>query len=415
MKKILGSVGGGVGLLLLLFTTPITYFTVDSVVPSIIALVLGILGVGLWGITAGDRAGNWARSAFFYSSSVGLLVAFVGLLIGINVIAAKRAPSWDLTTNHIFSLRPQTLGVLKGLQHPVKAIAFVKGSTPEPIEALFRKYAEANEQFTFEFKDPQRNPDLTQRYQIREGQPAAVLTFVSGGQETHTILNLSRLGNPQFAESELTNGLVKLEAVGTQKLYFVIGHQEIPLDAEGQTEEAMAASLMGLKRMLQDDGYAPQALNLLERGEVPKDASALVIAGARSKFGEPEKKMLEAYLAEGGRLLYFAEAGSEPDLGGAPRGEQHGRRVEAHGCASGVEIDARAVAKLNGAHRVHVGNGDLERRRSEASVVARALQCAAPFHEEGRLAARCGEHIHTLKATTRSRRRAKTMEIHCDW
>lgn len=309
MKKTLGSVAGGVGLLLLLFTAPLTYFTVDSIWWSIGAFGLGLSGVVLWLLTT-DARGTWLRSAFFYSSSVGLTLAFVALLVAANFIAAKRAPTWDLTTKKIFSLSVQTESALKGLKAPVKAIAFVKEGTPESIEALFKRYAAINEKFTFEFVDPRRNPELTQRYQIRESQPAAVLISENG---SHIILNLQRLATAQIAEQELTNGLLKLEAVGTQKLYFLLGHGELPLDPTGQSEEAQMASLMNLKRILQDEGYAPEKLNLLEKGQIPSDASAIVIAGARSKFAESELQMIGAYLGQGGRLLYFAEAGAEPN------------------------------------------------------------------------------------------------------
>lgn len=309
MKKTIGSVAGGVGLLLLLFTAPLTYFTVDSIFWSIGAFALGLSGVVLWLLTTDTRS-TWLRSAFFYSSSLGVTLAFVAVLIALNFIVAKRAPTWDLTSKKIFSLSAQTESTLKNLKAPVKAIAFVKEAPPESVEELFKRYSALNEKFTFEFLDPRRNPDLVQRYQIRESQPAAVLISENG---SHLIINLQRLAAAQIAEQELTNGLLKLEAVGTQKLYFLLGHGELPLDPAAQTEEAMMASLVQIKRILQDEGYAPEKLNLLEKGQVPADASAIVIAGARSKFAESELKMLEDYLALGGRLLYFAEAGAEPN------------------------------------------------------------------------------------------------------
>ena len=311
MKKTLGSVAGGIGLLLI-FSSLITWLvTVGSLVPFLVKLGVGVVLVIVWGITAGDRTATWARSAFFYSSSVGLFVAFVGVLVAANFIVAKRTPTWDLTARKVFSLSPQTENTLKNLKSPVKVIAFVEGPPIEQVEALFKKYEALSDKFTWEFKDPRKANDLTQQYQIRKGQPAAVL--LSG--DSHTMLNLQRLASSLIGEQELTNGLIKLEKVGDQKLYFVTGHGEIPLEPEGQGEEAMMASLATVKRMLEDEGYAPSALSLIEGGEVPADASAVVIAGARNKFSPNEKKILERYLDQGGRLLFFAEAQSEPDLG----------------------------------------------------------------------------------------------------
>ncbi len=311
MKKTLGSVAGGIGLLLV-FSSLITWLvTVGSLALFFAKLTCGVILLVVWGVTAGDRASTWARSAFFYSSSVGLSLAFIGVLVAANFIVARRTPTWDLTAKKVFSLSPQTQNTLKELKSPVKVIAFVEGPPLEQVEDLFRKYEALSDKFTWEFKDPRKANDLTQKYQIRKGQPAAVLISA----QSHTMLNLQRLATSQIAEQELTNGLIKLEKVGEQKLYFTSGHGEIPLDPEGSGEEAMMASLAALKRMLQDEGYAPSALSLVEGGDIPADASAVVIAGARNKFSPTEKKVLERYLDQGGRLVFFAEAQSEPDLG----------------------------------------------------------------------------------------------------
>jgi ABC-type uncharacterized transport system involved in gliding motility auxiliary subunit len=313
MNKTIGNVAGGIGLLLALTSVVTLFVTVGSLTLFFVKLGLGLFGIALWAVTNSDRLTTWARSAFFYSSSVGVGLAFIGVLAAANFIAAKRSPTWDLTAKKIFSLSPQTETTLKELKSPVKALAFVEGPIPEGVEELFKRYAALSDKFTFEFKDPRRTPDLTLKYQIRQGQPAAVLVS-AGPPENHAVLNLQRLANPQIAEQELTNGLIKLNTVGTQKLYFVVGHGELPLEPVGQGDEAIMASLAVVRRILQDEGYSPEPLNLIEKAEVPRDASALVIAGARSRFTEPEKKLLAQYLEQGGRLLYFAEAQAEAGL-----------------------------------------------------------------------------------------------------
>ncbi|MDP1824675.1 MAG: Gldg family protein [Archangium sp.] len=315
MKKTLGSVAGGVGLLLTL-TSFVTFFvTAGSLVPFFLKLGLGVFGIAVWAVTAGERAGTWARSAFFYSSSVGLGLIFLALLSAANFIVARRSPTWDLTTKKVFSLSPQTENAVKGLQQPVRVIAFVDGPEPEQVAALFRRYAALNEKFAWEFKDPRRNPDLAEKYKVRKGEPVAIL-ISEGEQQTHTVLNLNRLASWQLGEQELTNGLLKLGRVGEHKLYFIVGHGELPLDPAGEGPEALAASLATAKRVLQEEGYNPQPLNLIDGQEVPADASALVIAGATNTFSENEQAILERYLDQGGRLLFFAEAQAEAGLEG---------------------------------------------------------------------------------------------------
>jgi ABC-type uncharacterized transport system involved in gliding motility auxiliary subunit len=313
--KTFGKIAGGLGLLLVL-TSPITLLiTTGSLTLFLVKLFGGLALLALWAVTNGQSVAGFARSAFFYSSSAAIGVVFVGLLVAANFIAAKRAPTWDLTRKKIYSLSPQTEAALASLSTPTKLLGFTEGTPPFIVEDLCRRYQALSDKFSCEFKDPRKAPDLTLKYQVRAGQPAGVLIKGEGTPgESHATLNLARLSSAQFGEQELTNGLIKLNTVGTQKLYFTQGHGEWPLSPSADTEEAAMASLAAVERVLRDEGYAPEPLNLVERGEVPRDASALVIAGARSRFTEPEVKALADFLAQGGRLVYLAEVGAEPGL-----------------------------------------------------------------------------------------------------
>jgi ABC-type uncharacterized transport system involved in gliding motility auxiliary subunit len=134
-----------------------------------------------------------------------------------------------------------------------------------------------------------------------------VLVRGEGASESHTRLNT-------LSEMELTNALVKLSAVGSQKVYFVSGHGEWPLEKTRASPTDPGASLSELIRQLQQEGYTPETLNLAGKKDVPKDASLVIIAGARAPFAKPEVETLQRYLATGGRMLYFADAGLEDGL-----------------------------------------------------------------------------------------------------
>lgn len=307
--KTFGKIAGGVGTLLVLTSVISLLVTTGSFVVFGVKLGVGMVLLGVWAVTNRDRA----RTAFYFSSSFVFAMVFIVLLGAINFIVAKRTKPVDLTSKKIFTLAPQTVSTLHDLKQPVKLLAFSESGPIDAADELFRRYQSESEKFSYEFKDPRKTPDLTRKYQIHQGQPAAILVQGAGQTENHQVLNLARLANPQLAEQELTNGLIKLDTVGTQKLYFLSGHGEWPLTPAGPGEEAERASLQ-VRRVLEDEGYTPETLNLASTGQIPVDASAVVIAGARSKISEPEKKLLEAYLAKGGRLLYFTEPGAENDL-----------------------------------------------------------------------------------------------------
>ncbi len=192
----------------------------------------------------------------------------------------------------------------------IYAYAFLAPSDPdyEQVDRLLQRYREqAPDRFEVVFKDPRKAPDLAQKYQLREGQTTLVLTRGTGDAENHTTVSVSG----GVTEQDLTNALIKLNAVGEQKVYFTTGHGEWPLEP---TAERDPASLSELRKTLLQEGYVPGTLNLADGKEVPKDAALLVVAGAKSKFGKAEAEQLGKYLAQGGRMLYFAEAQAEPGL-----------------------------------------------------------------------------------------------------
>ncbi len=307
-KATLGKILGAFGLLLLL-SSPFTYFLTTG--SPLLTAGKALMGAGLiaaFFATNYGQIGQFAsrRSTYFILSSVALVLVVIAALVAVNYIAAQKNQTWDLTHQKIFTLAPQTQSTLANLPQPVRALAFIQPDHPyyEPLENLLRRYRDqAPEKFEYRFKDPRKAPDLAAKYQLKEGQTTVVLTRGSGEGESHTALNV-------VSEQELTNALIKLAGVGDQKVYFVVGHGEWPL--EPPTAGAMeGASLSELRGQLMQEGYAPQPLALPGQTEVPRDAALVVLAGPRSPLTEQETNLLRAYLAEGGRLLFFAETNTD--------------------------------------------------------------------------------------------------------
>ena len=332
--KILGALG-----LILLLSSPLTYFiTTGQGWIAAMKAGVGVLFIGAFFATNLGKIGQFAsgRSTFFFATSALTALVALGGLAAVNYIAVKKNKIWDLTSKKIYTLAPQTLSALKGLKEPVKAIGFLDSSHPyhETVENLLERYhREAPEKFDYSFKDPRKHPDLASKYQLTEGQTTIVLARGEGEQASHTSLNLMSVVTRE-GEQELTNALLKLNAVGEQKVYFVAGHHELPLDPiPGASGDEGGASLSEFKRQLTQEGYAPEALNLMGKEEVPKDAALVVIAGARGVLREPEVKAMRRYLDEGGRLLYFAEANTDT-------GPEMSKLLSDHG----VELDPGIVA-----------------------------------------------------------------------
>lgn len=317
MMKTLGKVAGGVGLLLTLTSFVTLFVTSGSYVAFGVKLGLGVAMLVLWSVTNSEKIATWTRSVFFFSSSAAIGVVFIALMVGANFIVARRNQTWDLTNKKLFSLSQQTRDTLKDLKDPVKIVIFTVTPLPDSIDDLFQRFTKETDKLTWEVKDPRKAPDLVAKYKIREQQFAAVLVRNPGAPtESSTTANLPKLADAAEGEQEFTNALIRLEKVGEQRVYFLEGHGEVPLDPEERPmpQGGPTQVLTKVKAAFMNDGYVCETLNLGKTNEIPRDASVLISAGAKSAYTEGEKRLIEQYLDEGGRFLYFAEAAYEPGL-----------------------------------------------------------------------------------------------------
>ena len=129
MNKLIGKIGGVVGLILL-FSSPYTVFTASGHTWLIGGkIALGLVLVALYLVTHWGSFGQVAsrKSTAYLILSIVSGVLLVGGLIGANYWAFKKNKSWDLTKQKIYSLAPQTTSTLTGLKDKVTAIAFLPG------------------------------------------------------------------------------------------------------------------------------------------------------------------------------------------------------------------------------------------------------------------------------------------------
>ena len=100
--------------------------------------------MGQFGELAGSRSTRYGANAILYSG------AFVGLLVALNYLAAHYPRQFDLTTEKVFSLSPQSINVVKNLRLPLKLYGFVQEGRSPTAEALYQEYAYASPRVSYE-------------------------------------------------------------------------------------------------------------------------------------------------------------------------------------------------------------------------------------------------------------------------
>ncbi|HEY8425547.1 MAG TPA: GldG family protein [Limnochordales bacterium] len=248
------------------------------------------------------RAG--ARLRLARGANAMLFTLFVvGIVVLLNVMLAQRPLRLDLSPDKRFQLAPQSRQALQRLEQPVTLYAFAFEGTEEAerLGDLLREYRLASDLVRVRMVDPEREPTLAQKYEVR----AAGTVVVEMGSHYRKIepynLFTSSLygGGMEFrGEQAVTRALLELSGLGGSVVYFLEGHGEgSPYDDYSE-----------LRSYLEGEGFTVKTLNLALTNSVPDDARVVVVAGPRTDLAAREREMLEAWVQErGGRLALWLD------------------------------------------------------------------------------------------------------------
>lgn len=243
------------------------------------------------------------RTALYGMNSTVFILVFLGILIGINVMAFHHKTLWDITETSAYTLSPQTRKIAQNLPRKVKMTAFFQIGNPgrDAFEQLAEGYQELTDQIEVELVDPDRQPAVVKQYGVTT---YGTVVFESGKQTAKA---------KKATEEDLTNALLQVTRDQQKKIYFLSGHKEKNIEGKERTGYSQA------KQALEQEQYKVEPLLLLQTGKVPEDASALIINGPEKILQESEIAAVEAYLNQGGAVLLLLDpqqdSGLTPFLG----------------------------------------------------------------------------------------------------
>jgi ABC-type uncharacterized transport system involved in gliding motility auxiliary subunit len=157
------------------------------------------------------------------------------------------------------------------------------------FEDRLGEYQYLSSQVNVEYFDIDASPLEAQKYEI---QQYGTLIFEYAGRTERTTQN---------GEQDITNALIKVVEGKPKKLYFVQGHGE---------RDSVSGDTRGLSQIAQaltNDNFETAPLTLAQEGNVPDDASVVVVAGPTMDFLEAEVGALTAYLNRGGKVMLMLD------------------------------------------------------------------------------------------------------------
>lgn len=290
MNRILGLLGW-LGVVLVMAALALRFTKPDLNLHPKLALA-GLIVTAIYALSQWRDIGRsfQGRNVKYGSFALGSVVAFVAILVLINMIANRQNKRWDLTTAGQFSMSDQTKKIVSELQSPVVIRVFhgaMEGS--ERYRDLLDEYQYLSKQVSVQYIEADREPIEAQKYEITS-VPTLLIEHAGRTERTQ-----------QADEQGLTNALKKAIEGKAKKIYFVQGHGEKDPTANDASGYKVAAD------RLATDNFEVTKLNIAQMGKVPEDATVLVVAGPTIDFFPSELEAVKAFLKRGGKLLLMLD------------------------------------------------------------------------------------------------------------
>ena len=236
------------------------------------------------------RSPRWAYGV----NSIVSTVIFLAILVLIVLIAERKPLRMDLTETRSFSLSGQTRNILNQIDKPIEVKVFISAAGPsaqnkDKIKDLLDTYCYYNKNIKYEFIDPDTQPEITRRYEIK-----TYGTIVLEGYDKKQAVQTAD-------EENVTNALLKLTHKEQKKVYFLTGHGEHSFSSDARDSYSNA------KAALEKNSYAIAEFNLLQQEDIPADAAAVIIAGPQKLIPEREQQVLKNFLARGGKVMLMLD------------------------------------------------------------------------------------------------------------
>ncbi len=213
----------------------------------------------------------------------------IAVVSGINFLANRYNKSYDATANKQFTLSDQTVKIAKGLQKNVTISYWDQPSKFESARDLLNRYRNLSPKINVQYQDT----DKKRTQAIAAGVKTLGTIFVQVGN--------NRQEAKALTEEDITGAMIRALKGGERTTCFVTGSGEHSLTDTDRT------GYSALKDLLDKNNYKTDSINLIEKPEVPKDCTVLVVGGPRRNYVQPEVDAIKDYVENGGRALIMLD------------------------------------------------------------------------------------------------------------
>ncbi|MCB0220301.1 MAG: Gldg family protein, partial [Chrysiogenetes bacterium] len=283
----------------------VVFFAVQSIIPAT-ELEPQSWQKGLWiggaALIAAYFALEWermvhavkTRSFVFASLASVQVIVVVGIIGGANWMANRRNVKWDLTDVGLYTLAPQSVKIVQGLDEPTEIAVFMRDTEPTraQLRDVLRLYEAENENLKVRFIDPDKNPIEARDYKV-DLYNTLVFTRGEGENQQRTRINSQ-------SEEDITAALIKISRDERRSVCFMSGHGE---------KDVMSEEVAGYdfaRKSVEGQGYEIRSVDQLgDEGLAP--CTVLIIAGPQRDPLPGELKKVDQWLRSGGQAIVMVD------------------------------------------------------------------------------------------------------------
>ncbi|MBM3727825.1 MAG: hypothetical protein FJW40_20680 [Acidobacteria bacterium] len=277
-----------------------------------------------------------SRQTKYTGFAAGYIVVVIAVLAAANWLANRHNKSLDVTANKRYSLSDQTEKVVKNLKQDVKVTYFDRTENFARGKDLLDRYDNLSTKFSVEYVDPYKKPQVARQAGVKtEGS-----LFVEIGTRREEAKSVT--------EEEVTGALIRAMKGGERRVCFVQGSGEHSLD------ETQGSGYSQAKDLLEKNNYKTQAISLLEKPEVPKECTIVVVGGPRFDYTAPAVQALKTLVEAGGRLLLMLDPPLKLGKGDVSENPELSKLLDGWGVAlnKDIVVDMSGVGQLFGLSEV---------------------------------------------------------------
>ncbi|MBI4891717.1 MAG: GldG family protein [Acidobacteria bacterium] len=230
-----------------------------------------------------------SRQAKYSTFATTYILVVLAALAAINFLANRYNKSFDATANKRYSLSDQTIKLANNLKQDVTISYFDQTTAFPRAKDLLDRYSNLSPKLKVNYFDPFKKPQLAKQYGIT--QTGAII--ITSGDKREEARALS--------EEEITSALIRLQKTGVKTICFSAGAGEHSL------EDSTQSAYSSWKQLIEKNNYKTDAVNLIEKPDVPAACSVLIIGGPRVDYPAPVVAALKKYVEGGGRALFLTD------------------------------------------------------------------------------------------------------------